>query len=330
MVESTGTSPPPDPRLDTALIWLEGIYENVSLDGRPVAGDASNRRYFRGQVDGGTYILMDALPELEDSAPFLEIDERLRSCGLHAPEIIQHDLDAGYLLLEDLGDDLYRDLVDSDSVQDLFDEAFAALGVLARDVDRSKLPEYGEDLLQDEMYWFVDFYLNRHRRVTLGHAQRGAWARMCDTIAASALEQPRVFVHKDFHSANLMKTQSNSPGIIDFQDAVAGPLSYDFVSLVWDRYLRWPRERLEGWMEQFRGQVCPEVDFAQWQRWCDLMGLQRNIKIVGRFAILEHVEGKPGYAGMIPRFFQYITDVLPRYPEFSDVTEWIGSTECTP
>lgn len=330
MVESTGTSPPPDPRLDGAQVWLEGLYEDVGPQWQPIAGDASHRRYFRGRVGGESRVLMDAPPEKERSDTFVDIAARLQASGLHAPEIIERDLDAGYLLLEDLGDDLYRDLIDEDSVQGLFDEAFAALAVMARDTDAAGLPEYDEALLYDELYWYVDFYLNRHHGYTLNHAQRQSWNRLCDVLVTSALEQPRVFVHKDIHSCNLMKTETNSPGIIDFQDAVAGPLSYDFVSLIWDRYIRWPRQRLEQWMEQYRLLLDPELDHDTWVRWCDLMGLQRNIKIVGRFAILDCVEGKGGYVDMIPRFYQYMLDVLPRYPELGDATEWIGSPECAP
>jgi hypothetical protein len=330
MVDSSGTSPPPDPRLDAAQLWLEGLYQQVGSYWQPVTGDASHRRYFRVQVNGESRIVMDAPPYKEDATRFVEIAARLRACGLHAPEIIASDLTAGYVLLEDLGDELYRDLIDENSVQDLFEEAFPALAVMANQADCSGLPAYTEDLLYDEMYWFVDFYLNRHRHFTLNHAQRESWARLCDALAASALEQPTVFVHKDIHSCNLLKTVANSPGIIDFQDAVAGPLSYDFVSLVWDRYIRWPRARLEGWMEQFRLLLDPELEPETWVRWCDLMSLQRNIKIVGRFAILDYKEGKAGYVDMIPRFYQYILDVLPRYPQFADVAAWIRNPECAP
>jgi len=127
-----------------------------------------------------------------------------------------------------------------------------------------------------------------------------------------------------------LKTEQNSPGIIDFQDAVTGPISHDFVSLIWDRHISWPRPQLEAWMERFRMMVAPEITPDKWIYYCDLMGLQRNLRIVGRFAQLYHSEGKHGYVEMIPRFFQYILDVLPRYPQFSEVAEWIGSDECAP
>ncbi|NND44761.1 MAG: phosphotransferase, partial [Xanthomonadales bacterium] len=277
-----------------------------------------------------SYIVMDSPPEHGSLAPFVDITRRLRAAGLHAPRIFRENRREGFLLLEDLGDELYRDLLDEHSVDALFGEAFDAMLVMAHETDRSGLPEYDEDLLFDEMYWFVDVYLNRHRGTVLKHAQRQSWGRLCETVVNTTMEQPRAFVHKDLHSCNLLKTRRNSPGIIDYQDAMVGPVTYDLVSLLWDRYIRWPRARLEGWMEQFRQQACPEATPEQWLRWCDLMSLQRNIKIVGRFAILEHVEDKPGYVEMIPRFYQYIQDVLALYPEFSDVAEWLGEPECAP
>jgi N-acetylmuramate 1-kinase len=237
MVESTGTSPPYDRRLDHAQRWLNKLYENVGFNWDPIAGDASNRRYFRVEVDGHSHVVMDAPPEHGSQAQFVDIARRLHAAGLHAPRIIRRNLTQGYLLLEDLGDALYRDLLNEDSVTDLFDQAFDALATMALEVDTDGLPDYGEALMYDEMYWFVDYYLNRHRNVTLDHAQRQSWTQLCDTVVASALAQPRVFVHRDVHSCNLLQTSENNLGIIDFQDAATGPLSYDFISLIWDRYI---------------------------------------------------------------------------------------------
>lgn len=273
---------------------------------------------------------MDAPPQLEDSAPFIDIGKRLRACGLHAPEVFQYDLARGFLVLEDLGDDLYRDLLNADTVQELFGETFPALAVMARQVSDIGLPGFDEDLLHDEMNWFTDLYLARHKGLTLKYRQRKAWLGFCEELVAAAFEQPQVFVHKDVHSCNLMRTVANSPGIIDFQDAVKGPLTYDFVSLIWDRYIAWPRPQLEQWMEQFRLLVSPATDPEKWIYWCDLMGLQRNIKIVGRFALLRHVQEKHGYIEMIPRFYQYILDVLPRYPQFAEIDNWLRSEACAP
>ena len=330
MVESEGTSPPLDERLDQAREWLERQYSDVGDNWFPITGDASFRRYFRVRVEGHSRIVMDAPPDKEHSTAFVDIDSRLRKTGLHAPEIFNHDLEAGFILLEDFGDDLYRDIVTAQNFKPFFDEALTALAVMARDVDPTGLPRYGEDLLHTELNWYVDLYLGRHLHYTLAHTQRKQWMDFCGELVHAALELPQVFVHKDIHSSNLMQTQSNSPGILDFQDALLGPVSYDFISLIWDRYISWPRPMLEQWMEQYRLLVEPGMDPKKWIYYCDLMGLQRNIKIVGRFALLYHKHAKPGYIEMIPRFHQYILDVLPRYPKFAQVFEWIGSDACAP
>jgi len=319
-----------DARLEEARAWLAGNFSGIEPGWQPVTGDASFRRYFRVRVDGRSRILMDAPPDLEDSAPFVDVDNRLRTAGLHAPEILLADLDKGFMLLEDLGDDLYRDLLTPVTVQPLFDDAFQALAVMARDVSPAGLPAYNRELFCRELGWFTGFYLGRHRGYGLDKEQQREWQNFCEALVASAMEQPQVFVHKDVHSSNLLRTARDNPGIIDFQDAVYGPLSYDFVSLVWDRYIAWPRPLLERWMEQFRLLAAPGIDSVQWRRWCDLMGLQRNIKIVGRFALLRHEQGKQGYVEMIPGFYGYILDVLTLYPEFARVLNWLERDSCAP
>jgi len=330
MVESAGTSPKLDSRILRGHDWLSEFHEDVSQDWFPVAGDASNRRYFRVRVDGQVRVVMDAPSDRQSNAAFLDICERLRSAGLHAPEVLRYELDLGYIMLEDLGKELYRDLVDETNVQPWFDEVFAALAVLATDVSADGLPGYGEVTLHDDLNLFTDHYLIRHLDYTMTHSQRRAWPVFCDQIIDAVQEQPTVFVHKDIHSCNLIRTQNSNPGIIDFQDAINGPLTYDFVSLIWDRYIAWPRDQLEHWMEQFRVMVAPETDPQKWVYWCDLTGLQRNIRIVGRFAQLLHTEEKQGYIEMIPRFYQYILDVLPRYPQFAEIDEWLRSDQCAP
>lgn len=319
-----------DRRLALARRWLESHAGCVPDSWQPVAGDASFRRYFRVRVKGASRILMDAPPEIEDSAPFVDIAERLQAAGLHAPQILLCDLESGFLLLEDLGDALYRDLLNETSVDQLFGEAFAALAIMASRVSAEGLPDYGPELFHRELDWFTGYYLGQERAHRWNSAQTKRWNAFCQVLVASALEQPQVFVHKDVHSCNLLHTPGHSPGIIDFQDAVRGPVSYDFASLVWDRYIAWPRQRLEQWMDDFRQLAAPHVPRTTWTRWCDLMGLQRNIKIVGRFALLKHAQGKQGYVEMIPRFYGYLLDVLEHYPEFSDITDLLGAPECAP
>jgi len=324
------STPESDPRFDQACTWLRQLDVDLQSDLHSVAGDASFRRYFRLRIDGKSRILMDSPPPLEDVRPFIEIDRRLREAGLHAPEITHADQSNGYLLLEDFGDDLYRDLLNEHSVHSFFPGLFDVLGKMALEVDARELPSFDDYKLRRDMNLFPDWYLGRHRSAMPRGQIDAVWDEFCTGIVDSALEQPQCFVHRDFHSCNLLETNDGRIGIIDFQDAVLGPVSYDLVSLIWDRYIRWPRVKIEYWMEEFRLQLGLDIKAKQWMRYCDLMGLQRNIKIVGIFARLYYRDGKNGYIEMIPRFYEYVISTLRRYPEFSQVLNILEQAECVP
>ena len=318
-----------DDRQSAAAAWAA---DSLGLDQvrlEPVSGDASFRRYFRFNDGNRSIILMDAPPEKEDSAPFIDIASRLRSAGLQAPEILRFDLEQGFGVLEDFGDTLYKELLSEDSVDILFPALFDLLNGMASNVDTDGLPTYSEDALLQELDLFKTWYLELHRKRPLRGNQATAWENVCQLLVDLALEQPQVFVHKDFHSCNLLQTEGG-PGIIDFQDGVRGPISYDFVSLVWDRYIAWPRPRLEAWMKDIHTVLPIDCSIGEWVRYCDWMGLQRNLKIVGIFARLKHRDGKQGYVEMIPRFYQYLLDVLPRYPEFHEFHKLLEQNECAP
>ena len=317
------------PRDQAAASWAAAALGKSLVELQPVSGDASFRRYFRIEAGGRSIILMDAPPQRENSRPFVDIAQRLRAAGLQAPDILRFDFEQGFGLLEDFGDTLYRELLDDESVDELFPGLFAVLESMAVRVDGSGLPAYDEKLLQTELDLFPDWYLQRHRQRPLAGAERELWAELCMKLIESARRQPQVFVHKDFHSCNLLQTP-RGPGIIDFQDAVRGPVSYDLVSLLWDRYISWPRVRLEGWMREIHPRLAPEIGADEWIRYCDWMGLQRNLKIVGIFARLSYRDSKPGYLEMIPRFYQYLLDVLPRYPEFVSFHRLLEQAECAP
>lgn len=319
-----------DPRLAQARAWLQAAGLELQSGFRDIAGDASFRRYFRLCVNGRSGILMDAPPPEEDTQPFVDVTRRLRAAGLHAPKIMQADVENGFLLLEDLGDDLYRGFLDQDNADEHFLALFDVLKRMAREVDANGLPEYGTHLLRFEMDLFPNWYLDHHRPNMPRGVFNRYWDSFCEQVIGSALEQPAGFVHRDFHSCNLLKTPAGGVGIIDFQDAVFGPVSYDFISLIWDRYISWPRSRLETWMEQYRQVLGISIEPDQWRRHCDLMGLQRNIKVVGIFARLYYRDGKTGYLEMIPRFYDYVTATLRRYPEFSDMLELLEQAECAP
>lgn len=319
----------PELRSAQAAAWAA---ERLGLPGvslRPVSGDASFRRYFRLQAGDGTLILMDAPPDREDSRPFLDVGRRLRAAGLPAPEVLHFDLELGFGLLEDFGDTLYRELIDATSMDALWPSLLDLLEGMATRVDCAGLPEYGPAALQQEMDLFTDWYLARHRQHRLTGAEAALWRETCARLLDSATGQPQVFVHKDFHSCNLLQTP-RGPGLIDFQDGLRGPLSYDLVSLLWDRYLPWPRERLEGWMEDARQRLAPDSDPATWVCLCDWMGLQRNLKIVGIFARLGYRDGKRGYLEMIPRFYGYLLEVAARYPELARFRGLLEQPACAP
>ncbi len=319
-----------DARLDLARDWLQQLDVDLQSGFDAVAGDASFRRYFRIRVNGESRILMDAPPPGEDVRPFIDISRRLRAADLHAPEIVYADRQNGYLLLEDLGDDLYRELLCEGNVDIHFPGLFDVLKNLALSVNTSDLPVFDSKMLRMEMNLFPDWYLDHHRNHMPRELFDAAWDEFCEHIINSALDQPQCFVHRDFHSCNLLKTSSNSVGIIDFQGAVTGPVSYDLISLIWDRYIKWPRLQIESWIEEFRLKLGLEIEPQQWLRYCDLMGLQRNIKIVGIFARLHYRDGKSGYIEMIPRFYDYLTSTLRRYPEFKRILDILEQTECAP
>ena len=319
-----------DRRLDQACTWLQQQHIDVQSDFHSVAGDASFRRYFRLKADGVSRILMDAPPPGEDVGPFIDISRRLRQADLHAPEIIHADRKNGYLLLEDLGDEMYRGLLDKQTVSLHFPNLFNVLKDMALKTSVEGLPRYDAGKLRTEMDLFPDWYLGHHRD-TIQHEQISAtWNEFCEDIIESAEDQPQCFVHRDFHSCNLLRTSSDRVGIIDFQDAVRGPVSYDFISLIWDRYIQWPRTQIEVWIEEFRQLLGLDISSEQWLRYCDLMGLQRNFKIVGIFARLYYRDGKNGYIEMIPRFYDYLTSTLGHYPEFKPVLDILEQAECVP
>ncbi|HEX5513613.1 MAG TPA: phosphotransferase, partial [Gammaproteobacteria bacterium] len=308
---ASATTTDPDQRLSDLHHWL---VQTLAMDVRsiePASSDASFRRYFRIRHGGGSLIAMDAPPAREDSRPFIEIAARLRGIGLNAPAVLEADLEQGYLLLSDLGDQRYLDALDSETVERLYLDALAALERLQVHGPRAGLPDYDKPLLLREMQLFPDWLLERHLGLALDPGQRAMLEQTFEMLAEAALEQPRVCVHRDYHSRNLMVTAADNPGVLDFQDAVLGPITYDLVSLLRDCYIAWPRAQVEAWAlgylqrPQIRALV-GEATSQAWLRWFDLMGVQRHLKASGIFARLWHRDGKPGYLGDVPRTLQYI------------------------
>jgi aminoglycoside/choline kinase family phosphotransferase len=317
-------------RLAALQHWLG---DTCGLEGfrvEPASGDASFRRYFRVTLsDGTTLIAMDAPPDREDSSTFVQVAERFREAGLHVPAIEALDLVQGFLLLEDLGSRHYLDLLDEASVEQLYSDALSALISLQTCGPQQGLPPYDAELLQREMALFTDWLLERHLGLALDDADQAMLEDSFHLLTESALAQPRVCVHRDYHSRNLLVPPAGqTPGIIDFQDAVIGPVTYDLVSLLKDCYIAWPLERVDHWaMGYFERAVQSGVLRAEHEahflHWFDLMGVQRHLKAAGIFARLRHRDDKSGYLKDIPRTLGYIVAIAGRHPELAGLARLI-------
>lgn len=294
----------------------------------PASSDASFRRYFRWEDGARSLIVMDAPPPQEDCRPFVKVASLLAGAGVHVPEILAADLDRGYLLLPDLGRQTYLEVIDEGNADALFEDALKALVAFQRLPVEGLLPAYDEALLRRELQLFPDWYLARHLGVTLAGEALVAWERTCERLVASALDQPRVLVHRDYMPRNLMLSSPN-PGVLDFQDAVFGPVTYDVTCLFKDAFLSWPEVRVEAWLRRYwqlaqdAGIPLP-ASFAEFQRASDLMGAQRHLKVIGIFARICHRDGKPKYLGDVPRFFAYLDTVIARRPELAPLGELLA------
>lgn len=299
-----------------------------------------------GDPTGGaaTCIIMDAPPDREDIGPWLEIAGRLRSAGLHAPAVFAEDRAQGFVLIEDLGARTYLPELDEAQVDALYADALDALIRMQTAVDVAGLPAYDRERLITEMELMPEWLLKRHFGFTPSCEDWDIIEAAFTFLVHAALEQPRAFVHRDYHSRNLLKCRDSSfvirdstgqagrkilanPGIIDFQDAVIGPVTYDLVSLLRDCYVEWDAERVDGWMESHRERlrhahlIGPEIDITRFRRWFDPMGMQRHIKVLGIFCRLWYRDGKAQYLADLPRVWHYTLDIARRYPELVDFAE---------
>lgn len=326
-----------DPRLAALSQWVEQALKNPRCTVSPASADASFRRYFRVRTEEGkSYIVMDAPPDKEDCGPYIRIANALRSLGLNAPEILAQDLKRGFLLISDLGEQLYLAALDPSTVDSLYDDALQALLRLQLG-SRSLawLPPYDAPLLRREMELFREWYVGRHLGISLTPAQHATLDTVFDRLTVDALAQPQGAVHRDYHSRNLMVTPANNPGILDFQDAVYGPVTYDLVSLLRDCYIAWDRDRVEGWVSGYYAQarrmgLSVGAEETQFLRWFDWMGVQRHLKAAGIFARLNHRDGKPGYLKDIPRTLGYLADVAGRYSDLIGLQELLSEIGACP
>ncbi|MBY0483490.1 phosphotransferase [Nitrosomonas sp.] len=301
--------------------WVKEQFPEKPFTLQPASADASFRRYFRVFFKGQTLIAMDAPPQQEDCTPFIQVAKILAATGVHVPKIVAKNLDQGFLLLSDLGDTTFLQALNNqmDSADQLYGDAIDALIKLQLSQQVEGLPGYDEVLLLKELNLFPDWYVAKHLRVTITEKQQAVLQSIFTRIIQNNIAQPRVLVHRDFHSRNLMVTSPN-PGIIDFQDAVVGPITYDLVSLFKDAYIRWDEERILDWMirywEKARKAGLPvSTDFAEFYRDFEWMGVQRHIKILGVFSRLYYRDGKENYLNDLPLVMEYLRKTCKRYRE---------------
>ncbi len=297
--------------------WLHARLPGEPFSLAPASEDASFRRYFRVTTSVGTRIVMDAPPEHEDCRPFVKVARLFGEAGVNVPQVLAEDLENGYLLLTDLGSTMYLEALAERSAAALYGAATDALVRIQLASRPGTLPEYDRELLLRELRLFPDWYVAKQLGVTLSAAQSDALAAVFELILANNLAQPRVYVHRDYHSRNLMVTEPN-PGIIDFQDAVYGPVTYDLASLFKDAYIRWDEERIIDWVvrywEKARTAGLPmEADFGTFYRDFEWMGVQRHVKVLGIFARLYHRDGKDRYLRDMPLVMTYLRAACARY-----------------
>lgn len=317
-----------DQRLVQLEAWLADL--GIGHDGlEPASSDASFRRYFRLRTPQGSRIVMDAPPPQEDCRPFVRVAGMMRSAGLHVPEVLAQDLECGFLLLSDLGRHTYLDVLSEGNARELYSLAMDALLLWQAASRPGELPAYDEALLRRELQLFPDWYLGRHLEVQPEDREQARWNACVDRLVERALEQPQVYVHRDYMPRNLMISKP-MPGVLDFQDAVYGPVSYDPVCLFMDAFISWPAPQVDAWLADYWqraravGIPVPErrERFLSDCRW---MGVQRHLKVIGIFARIRYRDGKPRYLDDAGRFLAYLGQAAAAEPELRDLLNLIES-----
>jgi len=309
-------------RLKLVHQWLAGLFPGRPHAVTPASAAASFRRYFRVTFNDGTSrIVMDAPPEHEDCRPFVHVAGLLHGAGVHAPEILAQNLERGLLLLTDLGSTTYLDALDDTNADNLFRDALDALVKWQLASRTDALPPYDETLLRRELDLFPDWYVARHLGTPLSASQQETLERVQRLLLQNILAQPKVFVHRDYMPRNLMVCADN-PGVLDFQDAVYGPISYDVASLFRDAFISWEEERVLDWAVRYwekarRAGLPVDADFGAFYRDLEWMGLQRHLKVLGIFARINYRDGKPKYLADTPRFVNYVRQVAARYAQLA-------------
>jgi len=297
--------------------WLSSLFPNEIFTIAPASADASFRRYFRATFSDRAFIVMDAPPQQENCKPFLHVGQLFKNAGVHVPEVYAQDLEQGFLLLSDLGNSTYLPALNADNVVQLYSAATDALIKIQLASKPNELPVYDEALLRRELNLFPEWYIAKHLGVTLSDKQTAKLEEVLVRIIANNLAQPCVYVHRDYHSRNLMLSEPN-PGIVDFQDAVYGPITYDLASLFKDAYICWEEEEIMDWLIRYwdkarKAGLPVREDFGEFYRDYEMMGVQRHLKILGIFARLSHRDGKDAYLNDMPLVMHYLRRACARY-----------------
>jgi len=315
-----------DLRTISLLDWLENDLLMIVDSCQLASSDASFRRYFRIKTPEGSFVVMDAPPDKENTENFIRVAELLAQIKVNVPIIFQQNTVEGFLLLEDFGSQCFLDQLTLENATALYSSAFDALLLMQSQtsIEHFDLPAYNEALLQRELGIFEEWFLHECLDTPI---PAEIWAHLSEVLINSALDQPRVCVHRDYHSRNLMFLTDDSPGIIDFQDAVIGPITYDLVSLLRDCYISWSPELIERWRNDYYQRLVGldliAVSPEQFKRWFDLMGLQRHLKAIGIFSRLHLRDGKSTYLNDIPRTLTYVLAVCADYPELSAFSDFL-------
>lgn len=321
-----------DSRLLSLKEWLDTLlrYGIDSASLRPASSDASFRRYFRVDAKTGSYIVMDAPPDKEKVLPFIQVAELFGQCGVCVPQVVEKNIEEGFLLLSDLGNTTYLQKLDESHAHALYMDALYALIRIQAASRPGVLPAYDRTLLLNELRLFPEWYVARHLKQTLSGEQEAVLQKMFDLILANNLAQPYVYVHRDYHSRNLMVVEGNNPGILDFQDAVFGPVTYDLASLLRDAYIVWDEEQVLDWLIRYWEEarkagipVNPNIDM--FYRDFEFMGLQRHLKVLGIFARLCYRDGKTAYLNDLPAVTEYVYKTASRYPELAPLVKLLDT-----
>lgn len=320
-------------RKKALLKWIQLKLQDQDCYIKPASSDASFRSYWRAFSQSNTYIVMDAPTEHEDCRPFIDISQKLIDCGVNAPTILHKDLEQGFLILTDLGSTQYLEILNPKNFKEMYHDALNALHDIQQKSSQTRLQPYDKALLKQEMKLFDTWFIDKHLGIKLSKTQKKTIKSCQKLLIKNALAQPQSFVHRDFHSRNLMYNKLDNPGVLDFQDAVVGPITYDLASLLKDCYISWSEVDVNYLSDEFRQQYNElnqtNLKAAQWQKWFDLMGMQRHLKAVGIFCRLNYRDNKPNYLKDINRTLCYIKTVCHKYSElkpFLKIIETITPT----